>query len=94
MLKRKRVFFRSRHSMICCSIFQENLRRLFQHQSSVDEFSQWCDQALRGINNASTVDSKQIRFLHSDAAAILIEFFPGEATRLCFKTNFLFASAV
>ena len=37
---------------------QENLRRLFQPQSSVDEFSQWCYQSLRSLNSASTIDSK------------------------------------
>ena len=39
---------------------QENLRRLFQPQSSVDEFSQWCYQSLRSLNSASTIDSKSL----------------------------------
>jgi len=36
---------------------EETLRRLFQHQSSADEFSQWCEQALRGLSNASVAHS-------------------------------------
>ncbi|CAH3157868.1 unnamed protein product [Porites evermanni] len=35
---------------------EENLRRLFQPQSSVDEFSHWCYQSLRSLNSASTID--------------------------------------
>ncbi|XP_058959916.2 GRB10-interacting GYF protein 2 isoform X2 [Pocillopora verrucosa] len=35
---------------------EENLRRLFHSQPSVDEFSVWCDQALRSLNIASGID--------------------------------------
>lgn len=39
---------------------EENLRRLFHQQTGTDEFSQWCEQALRGVNNVTTASSVHI----------------------------------
>lgn len=39
---------------------EENLRRLFHQHSCTDEFSQWCEQALRSITNSSTVSNVHI----------------------------------
>lgn len=39
---------------------EENLRRLFHQHTGTDEFSQWCEQALRGVNNSTTASSVHI----------------------------------